>query len=353
MRLPEKIVRNEAALDRPQAEMRSDLRFLIGDIGTTIGLFKSRLEFLLRIASRMKVQGTEPGFGRIDAFGGARNLLFDGKQDSTAPVSYPHLWNFERLQWFHWDANTTSVLERNIGQALGLGAVVNPATFESTVSVVNLHRLEQLVRKIRPPRWEDTFGPVDAERSNRGAALFKTHCASCHDADPNEDARIIALAKVGTDPHRSNNFNAPVGNVANDRAIADFMSKVKQRAFLDKGLTPEQQKQVEGGRPSMWRLTDGYVARPLIAVWASAPYLHNNSVPTLDDLLRPPQQRPQSFHTGVADFDRVKVGYVSTGGQGTFSFDTTKAGNSNGGHTWGTTLSDAQRADLIEFLKRF
>jgi hypothetical protein len=353
LRLPERILRNEARSDRPAADVRSDQRSLIGDIVSTTRLFKSRLEFLLRIAARMKVQGTEPGFGRIDAFGGARNLLFDGQQDSTAPVSYPHLWNFERLHWFHWDANTTSVLERNIGQALGLGAVINPTTFESTVSLVNLYRLEQLVRKIRPPRWEDTFGPVDANRASRGAALFESHCASCHAADPNDDQRIIALANIGTDPHRSNNFNAPVGNVANDRAIADFMGKVKHRAFLDKGLTPDQQQQVEGHRPSTWRLTNGYVARPLIAVWAAAPYLHNNAVPTLDDLLRPPPQRPTSFHTGSAAYDRVKVGYVVAAGPGTFAFDTTKAGNSNGGHPWGTTLSDTQRADLIEFLKRF
>lgn len=342
----------------PAAAARQSALDLIVDVATTVRLFKARLEFLLHIAQRMNVNGTIPGFGRIDAFGGARNLLFEGPQAATAPVSYPHLWNFERLDWVHWDANTTSVLERNIGQALGLGAVVHPQTFQSTVSLVNLHRLEQLAKKVKPPKWQDTFGAVDAGHAARGQALFEQHCASCHASDPNADARILALDEVGTDRNRSVNFAIPVGTppntTPNDKAISEFLGKVKRVAIQEKGFTPAQADVLEAGRtPAIWRLTKGYVARPLIAVWASAPYLHNNSVPTLDDLLKPPAARPPKFFVGSAEYDRARVGFIPENRPGSWEFDTSKPGNSNGGHVWGTTLSDAERKSLIEYLKTF
>ena len=53
----------------------------------------------------------------------------------------------------------------------------------------------------------------------------------------------------------------------------------------------------------------GYVSLPLDGIWLRAPYLHNGSVPTLRDLLNPPNERPQSFHRGYDVFDAIKVGF--------------------------------------------
>jgi hypothetical protein len=89
-------------------------------------------------------------------------------------------------------------------------------------------------------------------------------------------------------------------------------------------------------------------------VWATAPYLHNGSVPTIDDLLRPAAERPRSFPICDREYDPVKLGLAGTGADPACVFDTTLAGNGNGGHsgpTFGTDLSIAQRRDLIEFLK--
>src|SRR2546423_14037699 len=63
-----------------------------------------------------------------------------------------------------------------------------------------------------------------------------------------------------------------------------------------------------------WSLADDsptldYKFRPLNAIWATAPYLHNGSVPTLYDLLLPPSDRPTSFYVGTREFDPVKVGF--------------------------------------------
>jgi hypothetical protein len=103
----------------------------------------------------------------------------------------------------------------------------------------------------------------------------------------------------------------------------------------------------------------GYKARPLTGIWATAPYLHNGSVPTLYDLLLPEGDRPRSFYTGTREFDPVKAGYVTAQGpDNTFLFETHDSngrpidGNSNSGHDYGNaSFSDEDRRALVEYLK--
>ncbi|UVL00782.1 di-heme-cytochrome C peroxidase [Pseudomonas sp. B21-048] len=96
-----------------------------------------------------------------------------------------------------------------------------------------------------------------------------------------------------------------------------------------------------------------YKARPLTGIWATAPYLHNGSVPTLNDLLLPPRQRPSTFYTGTHEFDNQRVGFkTDKSDKNWFLFDTTLEGNSNGGHDYGVgNLSDIQRSQLLDYLK--
>ena len=76
---------------------------------------------------------------------------------------------------------------------------------------------------------------------------------------------------------------------------------------------------------------------PLITLLASAPYLHNGSVPTLEALLQPSDERPTSFVLGQ--------------GQGAFTFDTRLPGNRNLGHEFGTHWTAQEKHDLLQFLK--
>jgi len=103
-----------------------------------------------------------------------------------------------------------------------------------------------------------------------------------------------------------------------------------------------------------FRKTNGYTAVPLDGIWLTGPYLHNGSVPTLADLLEPVAQRPTRFWRGYDLFDAVRVGFVSDGDEakriGTL-LDVSKPGNSNAGHTYGTTLSAEEKRALLEFLK--
>ena len=74
---------------------------------------------------------------------------------------------------------------------------------------------------------------------------------------------------------------------------------------------------------------------PLVAVYATAPYLHNGSVPTLLALLEPARKRPVTFPLGTAGF----------------VFDTRLAGNRNIGHAFGTNLTPHEKDDLVAFLQ--
>jgi len=108
-----------------------------------------------------------------------------------------------------------------------------------------------------------------------------------------------------------------------------------------------------------WKLTHfqktaGYLSVPLEGLWLRAPYLHNGSVPTLADLLAPPEARPTQFWRGYDLLDPVKVGFVSDGpaaeAMGSH-VDTSRPGNGNGGHTWGTTLPPEEKQALVEYMK--
>ena len=99
-----------------------------------------------------------------------------------------------------------------------------------------------------------------------------------------------------------------------------------------------------------------YKARPLNGIWATAPYLHNGSVPDLWSLLLPPGDRPEAFWVGSRRFDPKKVGFVMNRGKSQFLTKDRRTGkiiegNSNYGHPWGTTLSEEDRWALIEYMK--
>jgi hypothetical protein len=107
----------------------------------------------------------------------------------------------------------------------------------------------------------------------------------------------------------------------------------------------------------------GYIAPPLDGVWATAPYLHNGSVPTLaalmDSASRPDHWR---FVTSEPKYDPRTLGWeyvvVSHGKEGAMSwdernriYDTSLHGYSNEGHTFGDELTPDERAALLEYLK--
>jgi cytochrome c peroxidase len=370
------------------------VRATFGDIAEEIRLMKSYLTMLGNLGAAQTPE-TVAGFGRADAFGTARLLLF-GKanmQPLSGPSSYPFIWNMHKTAWFHWPSNTNSVLQRNIGQALGLGASFVPATGESSIDLYSLYRMEQLAYKTSPPAWpKEIFGDIDKDKADRGERIYRgmdayaetANCTRCHDSgkpyadDPSLTAyTIIPLRVVGTDDTEARNWAVPVNVpgkfLGEKRPYVTMEFGAAQAVFLDrierKGL--EQLRKTrpdldidkiawESGRKAkpVWRVAYanpqtkefGYPTKPLAGIWATAPYLHNGSVPTLADMLTPPAQRPQAFPIGSREYDTKKLGYRTD--QTGWTFDTTKKGNSNAGHPFGTTLKAEEKEDLLEFLKK-
>jgi hypothetical protein len=103
----------------------------------------------------------------------------------------------------------------------------------------------------------------------------------------------------------------------------------------------------------------GYKARPLTGIWATAPYLHNGSVPTLYDLLLAPEDRPSTFWVGSREFAPINVGYITTQNEdNSFAFRTRDEdghmipGNSNAGHDYNNAaFTDEERRALVEYMK--
>jgi hypothetical protein len=98
-----------------------------------------------------------------------------------------------------------------------------------------------------------------------------------------------------------------------------------------------------------------YEARVMQGIWATAPYLHNGSVPTLAELLKPAAGRVKQFKVGSA-YDTVNVGLAVDQVQFGATTTTTdcsdlNSGNSNCGHEFGTQLPDAEKKALLEYLK--
>jgi hypothetical protein len=158
------------------------------------------------------------------------------------------------------------------------------------------------------------------------------------------------------------NFLAPP-KIASESNANPVLSNVVTGVLLGfyKSAPPDALKRVDFGGKRVFGVTAEtpkakYKGRPLDGIWATAPYLHNGSVPTLDDLLKPVAERPKSFSVGVRTFDPVKVGYLTeVAGFPKFHVlnpdGTPILGNSNAGHVYGTQWTDQERKQLVEYLK--
>jgi cytochrome c2 len=174
---------------------------------------------------------------------------------------------------------------------------------------------------------------IDTAAATRGKNVFQTQgCGGCHHVD---DLGSDTVAEWFDGPELAPGASPthPEGTIDTDRnfyGLSDTSSAADGGGpgpGLDNLLRfiTNHRLQVVG--------TDGYAITDLHGIFASAPYLHNGSVPTLEDLFTPPASRPVTF---------VRDGYT---------VDTTKDGMSNKGHAFGTTLSDADKADLIAYLR--
>jgi hypothetical protein len=339
-----------------QVEFTESLHNLVA----TVRLLRARLEILTQSDGDQSGKVTA-GFGRVDAFGAARNRLFpDDPIILNAPVRFPFIWEIPVLPWYHWDANTTSALERNVGEAIGVGVVVDMDTKESTLQLDNLLKLEGYATNLKVPTWpEDVFGKIDQDLAKKGKELFGTHCAKCHSI-PEPGAKVkdeivpfseMGVDKLATDRMRVDNIRTLV----NGNNFFDSISPIL------KGVIKAAEGTPEGGK-NLWRpstanqpqLVAGHPNRALRSVWASPPYLHNGSVPSIFELMLPPAQRTKAFAVGHREYDPSKLGYELrvVADAGSTLLDATLFGNRNSGHDYGAAaMNNNDRFAIIEYLK--
>ena len=304
-------------------------------------------ERLLRLRSRLSpLMARQPawGQGRSDLFNVARALLLDRPMTSLTPeealatADFAALWTQgpRAAMTLHWDGNNNAADERNLFAARVLGA-----TAES-LDVPAMERVKQYLSDLRAPSNPhlDRIEPAQAER---GHAIYREQCADCHGSwqgtyafEGERLGAIEPIEQIGSDPARFLAFTED---------LADQLNALPG--------TPR-------GKPMRhFRKTRGYANLPLDGLWLRAPYLHNGSVPTLRDLLRPPAQRPKHFFRGNNVLDFENGGFLAgpcdpgTTYQFFFCYDSEAPGNGNGGHLYGTALAEEDKRALLAYLLAF
>lgn len=193
------------------------------------------------------------------------------------------------------------------------------------------------IESLEPPKYPFA---IDRKLAARGERLFVYHCSECHGT----------YGPGGRYPE----INVPIEELGTDRARHDAIPSEWRVAYSATWFGHYGEKAVKADLP-------GYVAPPLDGIWASAPYLHNGSVPTLWHLFYP-QHRPVVWTRSEDGYDQEKVGLEITavdeipeaarrGAPRRRYFDTREFGKSAAGHLFPDVLSEAEKREVIEYLK--
>lgn len=191
------------------------------------------------------------------------------------------------------------------------------------------------IESLEPPAYP--WG-IDEELAAEGRVVFERHCATCHGTygeGGRYEQKTIPLAEIGTDRVRF-------------EALAGYREAMKRSWMSRYGVDRVEIDPV------------GYVAPPLDGIWATAPYFHNGSVPTLWHVLHP-AERPTVWSRTEDGYDRARVGLeittadedpaVKTPAERRRWFDTRERGKSAAGHDFPSALTESEKRAALEYLK--
>jgi cytochrome c5 len=265
--------------------------------------------------------------------------LIEPPPQNPLPVSVPPWWNTGKKHAMFYNAE-------------GRGDHVRYMILASTTCTDSVDEAAEIddwfvdvrayLASLQPPKYPFA---IDRGLADQGEGIFQDTCKKCHGTygeSPRYPNQVVALGKVGTDPEL-----ARQGFSDADRFLDWF-----QRSFYG---------ELSQAAPAL-----GYIAPPLDGVWATAPYLHNGSVPTIGALLdsrsRPTFWRFEREGDDHPAYDEARLGWayreLEHGKAGAMSwdernkiYDTSLTGYGNQGHTYGDDLSELERLALIEYLK--
>ncbi len=252
------------------------------------------------------------------------------------PVSVPPWWRMQKKHAMFY----TTIGRGDHGRFMLLAAMLCADTVEEAEAADSYAAdIRAFIASLEPPEYPF---PIDAALAEEGRQVFEATCSSCHGTygeAPSYPNLVVALDVVGTDP--------AYATAATDGSRDRFYEWAARSPYGDDvRLAP----------------AEGYIAPPLDGVWATAPYLHNGSVPDirslLDSRLRPTfwrHEQPRDYDATILGwrYERLEHGKDQAADREERAriYDTTRPGYGNGGHLFGDGLTDAERDAVIEYLK--
>ena len=193
------------------------------------------------------------------------------------------------------------------------------------------------IESLEPPKYPFA---IDQPLAAQGQKTFEQNCSHCH-------------GTYGENTSYPNKL-VPIEEVGTDRVRLDSLTPLQRAGYEISWFGQQDEKKV---------IPDpgGYVAPPLDGIWASAPYLHNGSVPTLWHLFHA-DERPIVWQRTEDGYDTEKVGLevttmselpagVTDSKQKLRYFDTRLFGKSTQGHTFPEQLDESEKRAVMEYLK--
>ena len=251
------------------------------------------------------------------------------------PVDVPPWWNLKKKNAMFYNAMGRGDFTKHmmLASAFCVDSVPQARAIHDRFADVKAY-----VASINPPSYPFS---IDSVHASKGRRIFTRSCASCHGTYGSKSTfpnRLIDIGIVGTDP-----------------------LLLSQASLTPDALAHHAASYFGDGAPS--ERTHGYLAPPLDGIWATAPYLHNGSVPTLRALLdstRRPRYWSRTFDSLDYNWADVSWNYTEKdhgkSGEGDGDdrirlYDTTLRGYGNAGHLFGDSLTATERDDLLEYLK--
>jgi mono/diheme cytochrome c family protein len=254
----------------------------------------------------------------------------------------PAWWHLKKKKTMYHTGNINARSVRSLMQ-FALSPPNGPEFFEKEEAT--FRDIQAFLLSLSPPKYPL---PIDKALAAKGEKVFEATCSKCHGTyGPNwtYPNKIVPIDVIGT-----------------DRARYDGLSEKWSDYYNKSWLAQETHG---GGKGYPAENTAGYQAPPLDGIWATAPYFHNGSVPTVYNVLNSktrPKIFTRSFKTDLEAYDPAKLGWkvqvLERGPDPSLPafeqrkvYDTTQPGRGNAGHTFGDDLTEAERQAVIEYLK--
>ncbi|MFI5186450.1 MAG: hypothetical protein ACHQF0_06985 [Chitinophagales bacterium] len=250
--------------------------------------------------------------------------------DAVIPEDVPALWITKKRKAFTVNA---------MRQGSFLKHLASPTiiAFKDTVEAREIYNhmkdVWAYIKTLSPPRYPFA---IDQGLAGKGKRIFIQACSRCHgryDAEEEYPNKLIPGNEIGTD----------------SLMWKYFIRYPEASEWFNKSWFAASES------PAFLRPQPGYVPPPLDGVWITAPYFHNGSVPTIENVLNSktrPRYWKRNFNKEEYDYKNLGWRYKTLskpGGKKTYNTDV--PGYGNYGHSFGDHLTEAERKAVIEYLK--